>query len=96
MADYDNTNRGAFFKNDKKETEKHPDFTGSLNVEGKEFWVSGWKRRPDQSDKAPALSFTVKAKDGSTAQQAKPTQQAQQTQQAPDDFDDDFDNDIPW
>lgn len=63
MADYDNTNRGAFFKNDKKETEKHPDFTGSLNVEGKEYWISGWKRRPDQSEKAPALSFSIKAKE---------------------------------
>lgn len=61
--EYDNTNRGQLWKNDKKETDKHPDFTGSLNVDGVEFWVSGWKRRPDQSDKAPALSFSVKMKD---------------------------------
>jgi hypothetical protein len=61
--DYDNNNRGSIWKNDKKETEKHPDFTGSLNVNGQEFWVSAWKRRPDQSDKAPALSFSIKAKD---------------------------------
>jgi hypothetical protein len=62
--EYDNENRGSIWKNDKKETEKHPDFTGSLNVNGQEFWVSAWKRRPDQSDKAPALSFSIKAKDG--------------------------------
>lgn len=61
--EYDNTNRGQLWKNDKKETDKHPDFTGSLNVDGVEFWVSGWKRRPEQSDKAPALSFSVKMKD---------------------------------
>jgi len=27
--EYDNTNRGSIWKNDKKETENHPDFTGS-------------------------------------------------------------------
>ena len=59
--EYDNTNRGSIWKNEKKETEKHPDFTGSLNVEGVEYWVSAWKRKPDASDKAPALSFSIKA-----------------------------------
>jgi hypothetical protein len=62
---YDNTNRGSIWKNDKKETETHPDFTGSLNVNGVEYWVSAWKRKPDASDKAPALSFTVKPKEDS-------------------------------
>jgi hypothetical protein len=61
--EYDNTNRGSIWKNDKKETDNHPDFTGSLNVDGTEYWVSAWKRKPDASDKAPALSFSVKPKD---------------------------------
>lgn len=61
--EYDNNNRGSIWKNDKKETEKHPDFTGSLNVNGVDFWVSAWKRRADQNEKAPALSFSIKAKD---------------------------------
>ena len=30
--EFDNSNRGAIWKNDKKETEKHPDFTGEHNV----------------------------------------------------------------
>jgi len=68
VADYDNTNRGSIWKNDKKETDKHPDFTGSLNVDGKEYWVSAWKRKPDANDKAPVLSFTVKAKDKASMQ----------------------------
>ena len=87
MADYDNTNRGSIWKNEKKETEKHPDFTGSLNVEGKEFWISAWKRRPDQSDKAPALSFQVRAKDEVAASaKATPAPSANA----------DFDDDVPF
>jgi hypothetical protein len=63
MTEYDNTNRGSIWKNDKKEKDTHPDFTGSLNVDGREFWVSAWKRKEGASPKAPALSFSVKPKD---------------------------------
>jgi hypothetical protein len=69
MAEYDNTNRGAIWKNDKKETDKHPDFRGELNVNGAEFWVSAWRRAPGAPDKAPALSFALTPKE---AQSVKP------------------------
>lgn len=42
MTTYDNTNRGSLFTNDRKTTDKHPDLKGSINVEGKEYWLSGW------------------------------------------------------
>jgi hypothetical protein len=64
MADYDDKNRGSIWRNEKKTTDKHPDFTGSLNVDGKDYWVSAWKRKEGSSDRAPALSFSVKPKDG--------------------------------
>ena len=44
MAEFDNTNRGSLFKNDKKEEEKHPDMNGTINIEGTEYWISGWKK----------------------------------------------------
>ena len=65
--DYDSTNRGSIWKNQKKATEKHPDFTGSLNVEGTEYWVSAWLRKPDANPKAPALSFSIKQKEEASA-----------------------------
>ena len=88
MSDYDNTNRGSIWKNEKKEKDTHPDFTGSLNVEGMEYWVSAWKRKPDASDKAPALSFSIKQKEDSPIKQ-KPKPKATNN------FDD-FDSAIPF
>jgi hypothetical protein len=72
MTEYDNTNRGSIWKNEKKEKDTHPDFTGSLNVGGVEYWVSAWKRREDASPKAPALSFSVKPKDEQQPQRQPP------------------------
>ena len=61
--EHDNKNRGAIWKNEKKEKDTHPDFTGSLNVDGIEFWVSAWRRKPDAGPKSPALSFSIKPKE---------------------------------
>lgn len=66
---FDDRNRGSIWKNEKKTTDKHPDFTGSLNVDGKDYWVSAWKRKPDAAERAPALTFSVKLKDGKPRQQ---------------------------
>ena len=63
MADFDSTNRGSIWRNEKKTTDNHPDFTGSLNVNGVEYWVSAWKRKEGAAAKAPALSFSIKPKD---------------------------------
>ena len=85
MSNYDDTNRGQIWGNEDKNKEganpNWPDFKGSINVEGKEYWVSGWKKKADSHPKAPALSFQIKLKDadlvsvGSTV--APPVQQAE-------------------
>lgn len=63
MSQYDNTNRGAIWKNDRKDSDRHPDFKGSLNVDGIEYWVSAWRRKEGASPQSPALSFRVERKD---------------------------------
>ena len=42
MTTYDNS--GIIGKNDRKETDKHPDISGSATVDGVEYWLSGWKK----------------------------------------------------
>jgi hypothetical protein len=69
MTEYDETNRGKLWKNKKKDPnspdykETLPDFTGSLNVDGAEFFLDAWKRKLDANPNAPALTFKVKRKD---------------------------------
>jgi hypothetical protein len=72
MTQYDNNNRGSIWKNEKKEKDTHPDFTGSLNVNGVEYWVSAWKRKEGAAPKAPALSFSVKPKEEQQPAPKKP------------------------
>lgn len=62
MPQYDNTNRGSIWKNDKKTKDTHADFTGSINVDGTEYWLNGWLRKKGAPAKAPAMSFTVRPK----------------------------------
>ena len=64
MTEYDNNNRGQLWGNDKKDSPKHPDFKGSINVDGVEYWLSGWKRKAGANPKAPALSLSISPKDG--------------------------------
>ena len=33
---------GSLFKNQRKETEKHPDYNGSIMINGTEHWLSAW------------------------------------------------------
>lgn len=43
MSNYDNTNRGALFRAEKKQ-EKSPDYTGTINVGGTEMKLAAWIR----------------------------------------------------
>lgn len=63
MANYDNNNRIAIWKNDNREKETHPHYKGNGMVDGKEYWVSAWRASEDASPNAPVLSISLTAKD---------------------------------
>ena len=58
---YDNSNRGAIFKNEDKQQDNHPDYKGSLNVNGVDLWVSGWLKTSEKTGKK-FMSLSVKPK----------------------------------
>ena len=85
---YDPTNRGSLFKNDKKTEEKPPDLNGSINIEGTDYWISGWSKVSKGGQKF--ISLSVRPKQEQTRQSSQPTRKSK-----PDPAFDDS-SDIPW
>lgn len=57
---YDNTNRWTLNKNDRKEKDSHPDYKGSINVDGVDYWLDGWIK---ESANGKFISGSIKPKD---------------------------------
>jgi uncharacterized protein (DUF736 family) len=90
---YDNTNRGALFKNERKEKETQPDYTGSLNVGGVEFFLDAWLKTADSGRKF--MSVSVKRKD-KQPEAAAPSAPPARAPQRPKTGFDDMADDIPF
>jgi redox-regulated HSP33 family molecular chaperone len=59
---FDNTNTGVLFKAKEQKTEKHPGYTGTINIDGQEFRLAGWVRQSKQGEKFFSLSVSPKEK----------------------------------
>ena len=84
MAYVQNNNSGSIFKNDKKESDKHPNAKGSALIDGVEYWVSAWTKESKDGDKYQSLSFQKK----DDKPQSKPSKPQAKS--------DAFDDDIPY
>ena len=84
MADFDNTNRGSLFKNDKKLEEKHPDMNGSINIDGTEYWISGWKKVSKAG--SGFISLSVRPKQDQASRPSKPVAKAKEDEWSDLDF----------
>jgi uncharacterized protein (DUF736 family) len=92
---YDDTDRGALFKNDRKESEKHPDYKGSINVGGHDYWLSAWLK--ESRDGKKYMSLSVQLKDGKPAPvAATPRRQEQAVPPPRRSMKDEMDDEIPF
>lgn len=58
---YDNTNSGTLGRNKRKEKDTHPDYSGQINVNGVDYWLSGWlKENKTTGEKFFSLSVRPK------------------------------------
>lgn len=67
--EYDNSNRGSLFKNDRKDDAKFPDYKGSINVDGTDYWLSAWIKVSKDGNKF--MSLSVKNKNADASMQPK-------------------------
>lgn len=58
--EWDRQNSGTLFKNDKQGKASRPDYNGSINVDGRDYWLSAWIK---DGAKGKFMSLAVKPKD---------------------------------
>ena len=56
MPEFDNRNRGVLFRDDRKTKESDRDFSGTIDIEGTEFWLSAWIKTSKKGTKFMSLS----------------------------------------
>jgi uncharacterized protein (DUF736 family) len=77
---------GSLFKNEKRESDSHPNARGSALIDGVEYWVDAWTNTTQAGDKYQSLKFKRKEQ----RQQEKPRDRfaAAKAGAATDQFDD--------
>ena len=81
MSEYNNENKGVLFRVKDKKSDNHPDYNGSINIDGNEYWLSAWINEDKSGNKYMSLSR-------GEAKQAESNSNPQ-----PDDFED---KDVPF
>jgi hypothetical protein len=61
MKKFDNTNRGALFKEETRKTDTDPDYAGTINIAGVDYWLKGWVKTATKSGKK-FLSLSARPK----------------------------------
>lgn len=83
MAYETKPNTGSLFKAKERASDRHPEYTGTINVDGREYWLAAWVKE-GQTQKY--FSLAVKPKDAKP--EPKPAGKPQSIH--------DMENDIPF
>lgn len=63
-------NTGSLFKAKDRATDKHPEYTGSFNIDGTEYWLAAWVKESQNGTKY--FSLSVKPKEAKPAAPPEP------------------------
>ena len=59
--------QGSLFKNNKKTTDNHPEYTGKIKINGTEFLLSAWVKETKTGEKWLSLSAKEAMPNGNTS-----------------------------
>ena len=79
---------GSLFKNDKRETDSHPNAKGSALIDGVSYWMDAWTNEAKDGSKYQSLKFKRKDVQSAQGSQGAPIQRAP--------YDDDQDDSVPF
>lgn len=82
--------QGSLFRNERKDRENSPDYTGTIKVNGQEFYMSAWLK---EGNGKKFFSISLKPKDAPQRSQGNQSSGRQEPQQS---FERDIDDDVPW
>lgn len=70
--------KGTLNRNSKGDNPKRPDWRGSINIGGTEYWISAWERTAQRGDRAGEvfLSLSVEEKQARPPEQRPPEARA--------------------
>lgn len=84
-------NTGSLFKNTRRTKDTQPEYTGSGNLKGDEFWISGWVKVRNNGEKYFSFSFTPKKPVYNESQKLP---EKKEVREEP--FDENFTDEIPF
>ncbi len=94
-----NEGQGSLFKNDKREKDTHPNLQGSIMIDGRAYWLSGWTK---EGAKGKWISLQAKPKEARPNQAPSgpaPATAARRPAPAPaaqSSYDDPFSDEVPF
>ena len=85
-------NRGSAFKS-KSENPKAPQFNGTVNINGKEMWISLWQKKTQHGDDY----FSIKFEEKRAKSEAEPKEEKKEKYVSQEELDErELNDDIPF